>query len=267
MKLWTLVVAGLMAGLPVLAQAGNPAYREISVQGGGSVRGCVRLAGTRPALAMLEITKDKNLCGVSASASRLTIGRENGVRDCVVYLDSINRGKRFLPGKPVVLGQRRCQFEPHVLILRAGEQLNVVNFDPVLHNVHAYDLSGTKQPLFNIAQPIRGQRTTVAAAQFRNASSVLTTCDAGHPWMNAYVIRTEHPYYAVTDADGAFSLDNIPPGSYTLVMWHEGVAIVRTDREKEIPSKYTFEDPYLETRQITIAPRGNTRADFQLSLR
>ena len=68
-------------------------------------------------------------------------------------------------------------------------------------------------------------------------------------------------------ADGAFSLDNIPPGSYTLAMWHEGVAIVRTDREKGIPSKYTFEDPYLETRQITIAPRGNTRADFQLSLR
>ncbi|HEX9007569.1 MAG TPA: carboxypeptidase regulatory-like domain-containing protein, partial [Bacteroidota bacterium] len=163
--------------------------------------------------------------------------------------------------------QHACEFVPHVLILCAPDRLEVVNNDPVLHNVHAYDLHAENLGLFNLAQPIKGQKSTVAPSQFRNASLIMTGCDAGHPWMNGYIIRAEHPYYALTGADGSFRLDNVPPGSYRLVMWHEGVAVTRTDREKGVPTRYTYEAPYRETAQVTVSPKSRTQADFELKLR
>jgi hypothetical protein len=266
---WTmLLAAGFLAGLPVMSQAADPtAYREIVVRGGGAIRGRVLLEGNASVSGTFEITKDKTLCGLTVPRASLLLGRENGVRNAVVYVERIAEGKKFTSKKPCILGQSRCQFEPHLLLVPAGVRLEVVNNDPVLHNIHAYNLAEGRRALFNIAQPIKGQRTLVAPDQLRGAAAVLTTCDAGHPWMSAYVIRADHPYYAVTDADGRFALNDVPPGSYTLKMWHEGVALTRTDREKGIATRYTFEDPYIQSRTVTVAPHGIVQADFELRLR
>ena len=84
---------------------------------------------------------------------------------------------------------------------------------------------------------------------------------------DASCCRSFEPYYALTGADGSFRLENVPPGSYRLVMWHEGVAITRTDREKGVPTRYAYEAPYRETMQVTVSPKSRTQADFELKLR
>jgi hypothetical protein len=121
--------------------------------------------------------------------------------------------------------------------------------------------------VFNIAQPIKGQRTTINAASFRTPGILMATCDAGHPWMSAYIVVAEHPYYAVTDAGGKFTLNDVPPGSYTVVMWHEGVNISRIDSDRGKPRTYYFEEPYEATKEVVVSPNGEAVVEFQLVLR
>lgn len=266
MKLVGMPALVIAAGLLVWSAA-QAQYQEITVRDGGTIEGHVRLAGTAPVHPAFEVTKDKTCCGVSKPSTRLMLGTAQGVANAVVYLEGIARGKKFGPSRRVVLTQHQCEFVPHLLILRATDRLEIVNNDPVLHNVHAYDVHAENAGLFNLAQPIKGQKSTVAPSQFRNASLVMTGCDAGHPWMNGYIVRAVNPYYALTGADGSFRFDDVPPGSYKLVMWHEGVQLSRTDKEKGVPTRYTFEPPYQETLQVTVSPGSRTQADFTLTLR
>jgi len=77
----------------------------------------------------------------------------------------------------------------------------------------------------------------------------------------------EHPYYALTDINGNFSLENVPPGTYKLKMWHEGVAVVKTEMENGKPKSYRFEQPYEEVREVTVSANGTAEVEFHLSLR
>ena len=242
-------------------------YHEITVRDGGSVAGRVQLAVNSPAVERLMVTKDNDVCGVQPSLSRLMIGRNNGVQFAVISIEGISEGKKFAGGTSALLSQKGCEFQPHVMISGRTTPLEVVNNDRVLHNVHAYDVTSSPATIFNIAQPIKGQKSKIEASQFRDAGIVMITCDAGHPWMNAYIVRTDHPYYAVTDADGNFRIDGIPPGTYSVSMWHEGVTVKGRALEKGKATKYAFEEPYTQAQQVTVPPRGSSRADFVLKLR
>lgn len=242
-------------------------YKVTSVQKGGSVRGRVLLAPGSRQVEGLSITKDDVVCGATPSRTRLELGTGGGVANAVLYLDGIREGKQFASSRRPALSQHGCEFLPHVVLLRQNDPLEVVNNDGVLHNVHAYDYGGTQKTLFNIAQPIKGLKARIDPSQFRNARFVMVTCDAGHPWMTAFLVREDHPYYAVTDNRGNFRIDNIPAGTYTLVLWHEGVNIVRREMEKGKVTRYTFEEPYTQSRQVVIPPGGSAQSDFEVTLR
>jgi hypothetical protein len=259
---FAVVAACLLPASPAISQ-----YRAVTVPHGGSVRGRVTLAAQSKVPPGLAITKDDVVCGSRPSFSRLLLGRDRGVANAVVFLKDIAAGKPFPAVRPSVLMQRHCEFLPHVMLKRGDVSLDVVNNDPVLHNVHAYAFSDNPTTLFNIAQPIKGQRSRIAPSQFRNAAIVMVTCDAGHPWMTGYIVREDHPYYAVTDDQGRYRLNDIPPGTYTLVLWHEGVEVQQTEREHGVVTKYRFEPPYAESRMITIPPRASVQQDFELHLR
>ena len=243
-------------------------YKEVVVQSGGTIRGSVRLACDLPKKMQLAVTKDPNYCGVNKSSPRLRVGKAKGVQDAIVWLEGIPEGKKRNDGdKQLVLDQRKCEYNPHVVLLPLGSALTIVNSDPILHNVHAYDEANDGKTLFNIAQPIKGQRTTVKQTQFKKPGLYVATCDAGHPWMNAYVMVSDHPYYAVTGVNGDFVLDNVPPGTYKLKMWHEGVAVVKTEMENGKPKAYRYESAYDEEREVTVTANGKIDVEFPLTLR
>ena len=242
-------------------------YREVDVKDGGTIRGTVRLVGHVTRVDALTVTKDESICGKRKPSPRLVVGKNNGVGNAIVYLEGITQGKKFGRNLRVILDQRKCEYLPHILLLPLQGQLEIVNDDRVLHNVHAYDLDAEMKTLFNIAQPIKGQRTPIKQTPKKKAGLVLTTCDAGHPWMSAHIMYTEHPYYAVTDANGSFILNDVPSGAYTLKMWHEGVAVTKTEMENGKVKKYYFEEPYENAQQITVSSSGVTTTDFEFSLR
>lgn len=242
-------------------------YQEIEVQNGAKISGTVLLTGKRCDLERFIISKDEKICGRSKPPCTLILGKNFGVKNAIVSIENIEQGKKFTANRKPVLNQQKCEYVPHVMIAPLGAQLEILNSDPLLHNVHAYDLFAGLQTLFNIAQPVRGQRTAIKQTQLNKPGIVYTTCDAGHPWMNAYIMVAEHPYYALTDEDGNFTLDDVPPGMYTLKLWHEGIRIKEKETFNGSVTKYHFEEPYELTKQVSVSPRAQIKLTFGLEIR
>ncbi len=243
-------------------------YKEIDVRNGGTICGTVRLKGECPKIASMQTTKDPKYCGKEKNSPRLIVSKLNGVKNSIVCLEHIAEGKKFsLSNQLLCINQQHCEYSPHITILPFKQNLEIVNNDPILHNVHAYSAATTSRSMFNIAQPIKGQRTTVKQNQLNTPGLMTATCDAGHPWMSAYIMVVEHPYFSITDADGKFSMDNIPPGNYTVKMWHEGVSVADKEIENGKVKKYFFEEPYEITKEVTVPANGNVTVDFDLTLR
>ncbi len=186
----------------------------------GTVRGRVILDGTPPPAATVRLDGDKTCATFAPGARRATetyvVGAEGGLANVFVHVTAGLDGRSFpVPQEPVVLDQQRCWYVPRVVGVRVGQPLEVRNSDPLLHNVRAN--SAVNEP-FNQGQPVQGMHY---AHTFSTAEVMVPMkCDV-HAWMNAYIGVVNHPYFAVTGADGAFTLANLPPGSYTVEAWHE----------------------------------------------
>jgi plastocyanin len=248
---------------PVQSQSN---YRSIRVAAGGTIEGRVVFRGTVPETA-LPITKDVTHCGRPESSARLLVGADRGVQNAVVYLRGISAGKPFPDSEPIVLDQKHCDFEPRVLIVPIGTELIIRNSDAVLHNVHAYVPGDQRRTLFNIAQPVKGQETRIRSAHFNEAGLLMATCDAGHPWMNAFIMVAAHPYYALTDEAGRFQFTEVPEGRYEIVMWHEGVYITDRVQQQDSVLRYSFEEPYEIAKEVAVTAHGKTAVEFEFSLR
>jgi hypothetical protein len=145
----------------------------------------------------------------------MIVSDNGGVKNAVLMIEKIEKGKK-IPRKKSSLDNKDCLFNPHVQAMAKGNYLVIMNSDPILHNSHAY-LNKTKT-LFNLAMPFQGQKIK---KKMRKPGIINVACDAGHTWMSAYVIVVAHPYFAVTDENGAFEIPDIPPGKYQLKAWHE----------------------------------------------
>ena len=155
-------------------------------------------------------TKDTDTCGAPREDPLIRVGADGAVESAVVYLVEVAKGKAWSPpGKVPQLDNAKCRFEPEVQVIPAGS-LDVVNSDPVLHNTHGYY---GKRTAFNLALPNQGQRIPV---ELKRAGEVRVDCDA-HGWMEGWVYVVDNPYFAITGADGKFSITDVPPGNYTLV--------------------------------------------------
>jgi hypothetical protein len=247
-------------------QCGEPGNKTMHLHGGGQVRGTVRLSGSVSDMTV-PTGKDDKICGPTVLLSRLSTGRNGGVKNAIVYIQNIEGGKPFAPGKKYLLDQQGCKYKPHVMVLPFGSPLEIVNNDPILHNVHVSELGSGRMSLLNIAQPIRGQRSVIQGSQIRKSGFLVATCDAGHPWMNAYIMVAESPYYSMTDTDGNYVIDDIPPGEYWLTMWHEGVRVTKVVKEGTRTVRYEYEDPYVAESQLTIERGQSSRVDFSMQLR
>ncbi len=252
--------------LSVTARAQVP-YREGEVRNGSILTGVVRASGDKTAPDVFQTTKDPKVCGSRKTCPRWRVGRSGGVAGAVVYLEDVAAGKPMAKPSCQTLAQTRCEYSPHIMIVPLGSELAIVNNDPILHNVHAYEAAEAPRSIFNIAQPVRGQRTVIKTKQLSQPGFVSAACDAGHPWMDATIVVASHPYYAITDTNGAFRFEDVPPGTYTVVLWHEGVRIVKKELEGEKVKKYIYEEPYVVRKSVVVPPQSAVKEEFALTLR
>jgi plastocyanin len=201
----------------VLATAGwllaMAAAASAQRQAGGTLVGTIRASGPVPAPHVIENTTDPHVCGTLHRLDDLVVSPGGGLADAIVAIEELGAsGQRpATPGR-VVLDNRHCRFVPHVAVITVGSTLEVVNSDPTLHTVHLY---GPVE--INLALPLQGMRI---ARRLDRPGLFVVKCDV-HGWMQAFVRVDPHPYHAVTDQAGRFQIAGIPPGAYTLGVWHE----------------------------------------------
>lgn len=194
----------------------STAYRPIDVVDGAVLRGRVRFTDPAPAPDTVRITADTAICGTSRVLSRVKVGSESGLADAVVSLTDIEAGEPWpdASSSQPTLDQHGCRFTPHVVLARVGEPVRVLNSDPFSHNVHT---AGFDNRSVNRTQPSGASPITLT---FAAPEKVRVKCDL-HPWMSAWVVVADHPYHAVTGEAGRFTMPDVPPGTYTLEVWHE----------------------------------------------
>jgi plastocyanin len=184
-----------------------------AIAAGGTVTGKITFKGTPPAPgAPVKVAANPEKCGTE-QAPEVLVGPDGAVRWAVVRIVEA-KGAWPATAESPVLDQRGCKFVPHVVVVPAGKPLKVLNNDGILHNVHTFP---QKNAAINVAQP--GFKKTMDAT-FAQPETVRVGCDV-HPWMGAYVVAADTPFVAVTDATGAFTIPDVPPGSYTVSIWHE----------------------------------------------
>jgi len=154
-----------------------------------------------------------------------------------VFIKSGLEGKNFaVPATPVVIEQSGCWFHPRIVGVQTNQILKVVNSDPVTHNIH---------PMAEINREWNHSQGPGDAPLNRKFSKVEimipVKCNI-HSWMHAYIGVLDHPYFSVTKEDGSFEILNLPPGTYTLAVWHEKLGT--------------------QEQQITVAPSQHSVVDF-----
>ena len=223
------------------APAAAPAAPAFDPATAGNVSGMVMLNGELPAAEDLMMNSDP-VCAMSATDTQSStfVGSDGHLGNVFVYVKEGLEGQRFPAATGTVeLNQQGCRYTPHVMGIQVGQTFEIVNSDPTLHNIHATPAANDE---FNMGQPIQGMRFE------RTFDSVEVMvpfkCDV-HGWMNAYIGVLDHPYFAVTAADGMFDISTLPPGDYVIEAWHEALGTqtqnvsVATGQTAEVSFSFT----------------------------
>ena len=226
------ILAAALVTVPASAMA---QYNGGDVKDGGSISGTVKFKGSAPAPKKLSVGKDKQVCDKSPKMDQSLIVNDGNLVNAVVSITDIKSGKK-IDSKKVTFDQRECEYHPHVLAFVAGTEVDILNPDGVLHNVHSY--SKVNSP-FNKAQP---KFKKSMAVKIEKPEAIEVKCDV-HGWMHGWLLAMPNPYFAVTDSSGSFKLTDVPAGSYTVEVWHEtlGKSTQKVTVKAKEDAKVTFE--------------------------
>ena len=264
---WTVIGLAAMAFL-----GGSPAaaYEEITVTDGGTLTGRVTLDGAVPKPKGYNLTTlpDPLYCGRISDGQGwrilqpFQVGPAGEFRDVVVYLEGIDKGKPFEEKGLPQIEAKDCLFLPFTTVVRDDQSVTVVNMDPVMHDIQAYETSHLgPRVLFNVPLPMNPQHPrnfkdrSEAAMYHKHMAGApmkqLVNLSKGrrifvmqcgfHAYMESWGLAVTNPYFAKTDEQGRFTMTNVPPGTYQLVIWH----------------------PYIRSRieqTVTIGPKGTVEA-------
>jgi hypothetical protein len=201
------------------------AYETIPFRNGGSIEGIVEFVGTAPADPMLTLTSETKYCGDTLPAKKYLI-KDRQIENVIVSITGIKVGKPFHGGAVTVTSQN-CEFIPHVAIGFKGNKITMKTEDSVFHTFDVHISTGGKE-LYHVALPEKGSSVTKSLTK---AGLLELSCYV-HPWQHAYVYVFDHPYAAVTDEKGRFTISNIPPGTYAIEAWHEALGIKKISNIK-----------------------------------
>ncbi len=250
---------------------GAYAYDEIQVTEGGTIVGKVTMLGAKPTPKGFNLITfpDPVYCGRISTGTgwrvlhEFTLAQDGGLQGAVVLLTDATKGKPFT-FEPPTIEARDCRFLPFVSVVKDRAEVNVVNLDPVFHDIQAYETSHLgPRVLFNMPLPMNPHHTrNVGADSHEHLAGqpmkevIRMTKDRRifvmqcgfHAYMESWGMAVDNPYYAITQADGTFSLSDVPPGDYTLMAWHPGVGTM-TEKKVTVPAKqmvkadFVFESP------------------------
>ena len=200
-------------------------YRVVPVKDGGTIRGMVKFATETPPRFMYSNQNDDH-CPRGIPQQNLIVNQESrGIENALIVLE-IHAGKAA-PRMNPQLDNKDCAFSPHIQWVSKDSSLLITNSDITEHNVHAYlqDVTAFNATLPRGTAPIH--RPLVVNGMYK------INCDR-HLWMRAWIYVSDHPYVAITDVDGRFTLTDVPAGDYYLRAWHEGWVEKGTERTGQI---------------------------------
>ncbi|MBA3671671.1 MAG: carboxypeptidase regulatory-like domain-containing protein [Gemmatimonadaceae bacterium] len=203
------------AGDVVISSPGS-AYTVASVPGPGTVRGTVTFGATIAPDAPTVPGKDAGVCGASIPDESITPGGGGG--NAVVWLDGVRAGKALPVDRRLELESDHCRLIPRMQATVVGSAVNVLGHDDFRQHLR-FVAGGDQQPRAVILLG-RDEQVIPTELPARTPGLVMVR-DADHPWPRAYLAVFDHPYFVVTKADGAFVIDGVPAGKYTLRVWHE----------------------------------------------
>jgi hypothetical protein len=204
---------GNWGSLLALIIAAGSAYTEAPVRDAGTIAGRITYLGRPPHRKAFTVTKDPAVCGEQRTGDTWVLSDTGGVANVVVYLPDVASGKK-MEGATPVLDQVGCRYQPHVQVAAIGSTLLVRSSDPVLHNVHSF-YNGAS--FINFSMP---PATRPLSKRLDKAGGMQLKCDV-HSFMRGAIFVANNPYYAITDADGSFAIDGVPPGRHRIATWHE----------------------------------------------
>jgi|CXWL01.1.fsa_nt_gi hypothetical protein len=237
-------VSKILAAVLMFFPSSVYAYQEGVVGDGGHISGKVTMTGGKPIPKGFNLVTfpDPVYCGRISTGTgwrildEFQIGVDGGLKGVVVTLTDIDKGKAFSFAPPTIEA-RDCRFLPFVTVVRDRQDVVVMNMDPVFHDIQAYETSPQlgARVLFNTPLPMNPHhRREVGANTHEHLAGVpmkeeihltkgrkffVMQCGF-HAYMESWGMAIDNPYYAITGADGAFQIGDVPPGTYTLTAWH-----------------------------------------------
>lgn len=212
-----------------------PAYFRADPATSSTLSGTIHYSGPVPAPKAIDSSEEPS-CPAGLS-DETVVTRNGALANAFVYITTGLENKQFEPPPtPVAIEQKGCAFHPRVLGIQTGQQLEVLNSDPLTHNIH---------PLAQVNREwnhSQGQGDAPLARKFLKPEIMIRVKCNIHSWMRAYIGVVEHPYFAVTSTDGTYSIPNVPPGEYTVAVWHESLGT--------------------EEQKLSVRPASHPTADF-----
>lgn len=233
-------------------QTGGPAAAPVAVENPATLTGHVAFAGEPPAPRPIDM-RDEPTCAErqdEGTDSQDVVVNDGRLKNVFVYVREGITGSHPAAGGEVLIDQQGCIYHPRVVGVQTGQTIVFRNSDGLLHNIKAVP---TVNRGFNISQP-----NNMDTQRSFDSQEVMVPIECNvHGWMQAYVGVVEHPYFAVTAADGTFSIENLPAGTYTIETWHERYGTqtqqvtLAPDETAEIAFSY---DASMAGRPVPLAP-------------
>ena len=224
-----LAVAALGAGVTAALPTGHAAA--------GAVSGTITFTGTPPKMRPIDMAKEPTCAAQHAAPvmnENVVTGPGNTIKNVVIYI-SAGDHPAAAPTTPVRYDQKGCEYVPHVAVMQAGQPLEIYNNDKTSHNIHPLAKLNAE---WNKSQP---PGSPPLNATYAKPEFIAVKCNI-HPWMHGYFAVLATPHYAISGADGKFTISGLAPGTYTVTAWHERFGT--------------------QSQQVTVPASGSATSDF-----
>ena len=223
---------------PAASAAAGPAA---GAMGAASITGKIVFEGAVPAADKFKMSADAfcaKLHPGDVNREDIAIASDKGLSNVFVYVKSGISGTYPAPAAAATIDQKGCTYHPHVFGMVAGQSLEILNSDDTLHNIHSLP---EKNEAFNLGMPVKGMKYTKKFD--KQEVMIRIKCDV-HGCMSAYCGVLSHPFFAVTAADGTYTIKDLPAGTYTIEAWHEKLGTqtqqVTVGAQESKPAAFTF---------------------------